>query len=388
MFPSKAKQTISVATLFFVCRRSFLISCSTISCYTAAKCGDRGRGVYRYACCMLGVNSSRESQAGLVLLWNGERSDIKSSGGWVALIFFCRRKKGGKETSTISHPLPSFHHQLPIPMPTSLSFSDRSSPLPLTPFLPFFHSVSFTSPSFSSFFSFLHIFLISPTPLLLLHCSYIHNKAGKVAAMTKKPSSSKKSKQKGGVNITNPAVFLPQEESTQPPVTENNSSGGLPRPTSFASSHTSLSSLTDLDYEPSAPPPTEAKQQLSSLEKTKEPSPAVITRSSRLSQQQHQAQETEGDDLWSWITATHSSVPLPPFAPSRLDPDSKRQNQHNDIGTQEKEEKKQAKPSWYETQRQESLWLCGRDWATLSALTVATMSVRLWCMDASPAEVV
>ncbi|KAG9064884.1 hypothetical protein KI688_003146 [Linnemannia hyalina] len=205
--------------------------------------------------------------------------------------------------------------------------------------------------------------------------------------MAKKHNSPKKSKQKnnnqGGVSITNPAVFSPQDGSTSPQINENDSSGGLLRSTSFASSHASLSSLTDLDHEPSGPL-AEAKQQLSSSEKTKKPSPAVTARQSRLSQMQRQSQETEGDDLWSWITATHPSVPSPRSAPTSLDPASKHQHQNDDDGTQER---KQAKSSWYETQRQESLRLRGRDWVTLSALTVATMSVRLWRMDASPAEV-
>ncbi|KAG0078971.1 hypothetical protein BGZ90_003870 [Linnemannia elongata] len=180
--------------------------------------------------------------------------------------------------------------------------------------------------------------------------------------MTNKLNSSKKSKQKsgnsqGGVSITNPAVFSPQEESTPSPATENNSSGGIPRSTSYASSHASLSSLIDLDHGPS-----------------------------------RRSQEIEADDLWSWITATHSSVPPPPLsAPTSLGPDSKQQQLHDDDRTQEKEEeeeKKKAKSSWYEIQRQESLRLRGRDWVTLSAITVATMSVRLWRMDASPAEVI
>ncbi|KAF9327023.1 hypothetical protein BGZ91_001666 [Linnemannia elongata] len=215
--------------------------------------------------------------------------------------------------------------------------------------------------------------------------------------MTNKLNSSKKSKQKsgnsqGGVSITNPAVFSPQEESTPSPATENNSSGGIPRSTSYASSHASLSSLIDLDHGPSVPLLTEAKEQRSSSENTKKPAPAMIARQSLISQQQRRSQEIEADDLWSWITATHSSVPPPPLsAPTSLGPDSKQQQLHDDDRTQEKEEeeeKKKAKSSWYEIQRQESLRLRGRDWVTLSAITVATMSVRLWRMDASPAEVI
>ncbi|KAF9540722.1 hypothetical protein EC957_003870 [Mortierella hygrophila] len=208
--------------------------------------------------------------------------------------------------------------------------------------------------------------------------------------MAKKHNSSKKSKQKndnqGGVSIASPAVFSPQDESIPPPTKENNSGGGLLCSISFASSHASLTSLIDLDHEPSRPW-AEAKQQFPSSEKTKKPSPAVIARQSCLSQKQRQSQEAEGDDLWSWITATHPSV-SPRSAPTSLDPDSKHQHQHDDDGTQEKEEKKQAKSLWYETQQQESLRFRGRDWVTLSALTGATMSVRLWRMDASPAEVV
>lgn len=250
---------------------------------------------------------------------------------------------------------------------------------------------------FSCFFSPLFLFFVLHLLPLLLHCSRTYIKPEKVPTMTNKLNSSKKSKQKsgnsqGGVNITNPAVFSPQEESTPSPATENNSSGGIPRSTSFLSSYASLSSLIDLDHEPSMPLLTEAKELHSSSESTKKSAPAMIARQSLISQLQRRSQEIEADDLWSWITATHSSVPPPPLsAPTSLGPDSKQQQLHDDDRTQEKEEeeeKKQAKSSWYGIQRQESLRLRGRDWVTLSAITVATMSVRLWRMDASPAEVI
>ncbi|KAF9120778.1 hypothetical protein BGW39_011105 [Mortierella sp. 14UC] len=178
--------------------------------------------------------------------------------------------------------------------------------------------------------------------------------------MTKKQTSSERSKQKTQgnqiISITNPAIFAQRQPS--------------------------LASLADLDHESTTP--TESKPSSSSTQKeNKEPSIAVTTRLS-LQQQQQQQKETKGDDLWSWIMATHTAVL--PRSDSYLDP-KQQQQQLLELDGAQGEQKKQAKSSGYETQRLKSLSLRGRDWVTLSALTVATMSVRLWRMDASPAEV-
>ncbi|KAF9907773.1 hypothetical protein EC991_010643 [Linnemannia zychae] len=200
--------------------------------------------------------------------------------------------------------------------------------------------------------------------------------------MTKKHNSSKKSKQKTqnnqNVSITDPAVFVAQDvpaSTTTTTTTTTIITSELHRSTSFASSHASLASLADLDHEPTTP---EVKpSSVSAQKKSKKHSPAVSANTSR--QQKQQQKETEGDDLWSWLTATHTAVP--PRSDSYLDP--KQQPLQDLDGTQ-----KQTTSSWYETRRLESLSLRGRDWVILSALTAATIYVRLWRMDASPAEVV
>ncbi|KAG0378220.1 hypothetical protein BGX24_004480 [Mortierella sp. AD032] len=204
--------------------------------------------------------------------------------------------------------------------------------------------------------------------------------------MTKKNNSSKKSKQKTPgnqtVSITDPAVFAAQDEPTTAAVVNDdqnitNSNSGFPRSTSFASSYASLSLLADLDnVEPTTTTtPKTAKTSSSSAAKMKNKTSSPIE-----SQQQPQKmKEAEGDDLWSWITATYNT------SGSNLE---HKQQQKELNGAQEEEEKKQAKSSWNETRRLESQSLGGRDWVALSALTVATMSVRLWRMDASPGEVV
>lgn len=107
-----------------------------------------------------------------------------------------------------------------------------------------------------------------------------------------------------------------------------------------------------------------------------------------IARQSHQSQtrEMERDDLWSWITATHTTIPSNSSLPPTVD--SKQQQLKQDVDETQEEEKKQAKSSWFETQRQHALRFHGRDWVVLSTLTVATMSVRLWRMGASPGEVV
>ncbi|KAG0262492.1 hypothetical protein BGZ95_004011 [Linnemannia exigua] len=203
--------------------------------------------------------------------------------------------------------------------------------------------------------------------------------------MTKKNNSSKKSKQKTpgnqNVSITNPAVFAAQDGPTTAAVVSNNpstssSNGIVPRSSSFASSHASLSSLADLDHDERATTTT-LKPSSSAAQKKNKGFSLAKARQQHLHQQQKK-KETEGDDLWSWITATYNA------SGSNLDP---RQQQQELDGSQEEEEKKQAKSSWYETRRLESQSLSSRDWVALSVLTVATMSVRLWRMDASPGEV-
>ncbi|KAK3842530.1 MAG: Dolichyl-phosphate-mannose-protein mannosyltransferase-domain-containing protein [Linnemannia gamsii] len=201
--------------------------------------------------------------------------------------------------------------------------------------------------------------------------------------MTKKNNSSKKSKQKTPgsqtVSITDPAVFAAQDEPTTAAVVNDdqnttNSNSGFPRSTSFASSHASLLSLADLDnVEPTTTTTTKTSSSSAAKMKNKTSSPMESQ------QQQQKMKEAEGDDLWSWITATYNA------SGSNLEP---KQQQKELNGAQEEEEKKQAKSSWNETRRLESQSLGGRDWVALSALTVATMSVRLWRMDGSPGEVV
>ncbi|KAG0281983.1 hypothetical protein BGZ96_000956 [Linnemannia gamsii] len=137
-----------------------------------------------------------------------------------------------------------------------------------------------------------------------------------------------------------------------------------------------------MDHESPPSSSTKANQQPSSSEKNKRLSPAVIVRQSR----QSQTREMESDDLWSWITATHISIPSHSSLPPTVN--SKQQQPEQDVDGTQGEEKKQAKSSWCEIQRQYALRFRGRDWATLSTLTVATMSVRLWRMGASPGEVV
>lgn len=54
-------------------------------------------------------------------------------------------------------------------------------------------------------------------------------------------------------------------------------------------------------------------------------------------------------------------------------------NKNKDTGGDEKDlEKKNAKYSWDRAKMQQAFDLTGRDWTALSALTVATLGVRLW----------
>jgi hypothetical protein len=103
----------------------------------------------------------------------------------------------------------------------------------------------------------------------------------------------------------------------------------------------------------------------------------------QLSQQQHKAipsEEVRRSDFWTWITASRVALeqqpPLPKESHLKKPPGKGHQDGIKVDATEA--EKKLALHSWDKVEAMQSFNLTSRDWIALSAITVATVGVRVW----------
>ncbi|KAF9932540.1 hypothetical protein FBU30_007979 [Linnemannia zychae] len=205
--------------------------------------------------------------------------------------------------------------------------------------------------------------------------------------MPKKSKTPKKSKQtasSSGASITTLIVSSSKDDSPSTSLIHNKSQYGsskiLHRSTSHTSSQASLSSLADVDHR------SVTETLSSSSKKTKKLTPGSMV---RLSRQRQQAKETEGDDLWSWITAVYANAPPgSTFSSLVTSSDHNSTKQQQGIDESQDDKKKRANTLWSQKQRSGSTRLRRRDWISLIILTIMAISVRLWRMDTLPREVI